>query len=71
MSLLQIKNTKLTPLKENEFKLEKDLQNFCEENLTSLLDLTLVKNEFAIERYRFDTLCFDESNKSFVIIETC
>ncbi len=69
MSLLQIKNTKLTPLKENEFKLEKDLQNFCEENLSSLLDLTLVKSEFSIEAYRFDTLCFDESNKSFVIIE--
>ena len=69
MSLLQIKNTKLTPLKESEFKLEKDLQNFCEDNISSLLDLTLVKSEFAIEGYRFDTLCFDESNNSFVIIE--
>ena len=70
MSLLQIKNNKtLSPLQEKEFKLEKDLQTFCEENLSSLLDLTLVKSEFSIEAYRFDTLCFDESNKSFVIIE--
>ncbi|MBN1467568.1 MAG: hypothetical protein JXM74_08535 [Fusobacteriaceae bacterium] len=70
MSLLQIKNNKtLSPLQEKEFKLEKDLQNFCEENLSSLLDLTLVKSEFVIENYRFDTLCFDESSKSFVIIE--
>ena len=69
MSLLQLKNNTLSSLKENEFKLEKDLQNFCEKNVSSLLDLTLVKSEFSIEGYRFDTLCFDESNKSFVIIE--
>lgn len=70
MSLLRFnKNKVLLPLKENEFKLEKDLQNFCEENISSLLDLTLIKSEFSIEGYRFDTLCFDESNKSFVIIE--
>ena len=69
MSLLQLKNNTLSFLKENEFKLEKDLQNFCEKNVSSLLDLTLVKSEFSIEGYRFDTLCFDESNKSFVIIE--
>lgn len=70
MSLLKIDvNGNLKSLKEEEFKLERDLQNFCEKNIESLLDLTLVKSEFVIERYRFDTLCYDPKSKSFVIVE--
>lgn len=53
----------------DEFKLEKELQNFVEKNLKELLNLELVKSEFTIEKYRIDSLAFDEENSSFVIIE--
>lgn len=52
-----------------DFKLEKDLQLFVETNIKYLLGLELVKSEFTIEDYRFDTLAFDKENEAFVIIE--
>lgn len=58
-----------TEVKEKPFKLEKDLQQLFEENLSSIMNLTLVKSEFVIKDRRFDTLAFDEQSKSFVIIE--
>lgn len=62
-------NGKIQKLAIDEFKLEKDLQKFVEENLEYLLDLQLVESEFSIENYRLDSLAFDKENKSFVIIE--
>ena len=59
----------LKEIKEVPFKLEKDLQSLFENNLSSILGLTVVKSEFSIKNKRFDTLAFDEENKSFVIIE--
>lgn len=56
-------------VKEKPFKLEKDLQQLFEENLSSIMNLTLVKSEFVIKDRRLDTLAFDEQSKSFVIIE--
>ncbi|MGL6132088.1 MAG: DUF5655 domain-containing protein, partial [Fusobacteriaceae bacterium] len=53
----------------DDFKLEKQLQIFVEDNLQELLDLELVKSEFTVEKYRIDTLAFDNENKAFVIIE--
>lgn len=67
--LLRIFGNKLNRISENEFKLEKDLQNFVEKNLVELLNLEFVKSECVIENYRLDTLAFDKENKSFVIIE--
>lgn len=67
--LLRISGNKLNRISENEFKLEKDLQNFVEKNLIKLLNLEFVKSECMLENYRLDTLAFDEENKSFVIIE--
>ena len=49
--------------------MEKDIQNVVENSLDELFDLEFVKTEFSIQGFRFDTLCFDEENKSFVIIE--
>ena len=60
---------KLKEIKEVPFKLEKNLQKLLEDNLSTVLGLTVVKSEFVIKNKRFDTLAFDEENKSFVIIE--
>lgn len=67
--LFKILGNKLNRISENEFKLEKDLQNFIEKNLVELLNLEFVKSECIVENYRLDTLAFDKENKSFVIIE--
>ena len=52
-----------------QYKLEKEIQSFVEENLLELLNLEVVKSEFVIEQYRMDTLAFDRENKAFIIIE--
>ena len=59
----------LREVKEVPFKLEKHLQKLFEDNLPTILGLTVVKSEFVIKNKRFDTLAFDEENKSFVIID--
>lgn len=69
MILLSNDKGKLKEIKEIPFKLEKDVQKLFENNLSIILGLTLVKSEFVIKNKRFDTLAFDEENKSFVIIE--
>lgn len=67
--LLKSNDNKISKIYELEFKLEKDIQSFIEKNLESLLNLEIIKSEFTIENYRFDTLAFDNEAKSFVIIE--
>ena len=68
MQLFQDKNG-LKNLKEKPFKLEKEMQNLFEKNLTQITGLEFVKSEFSIQSYRLDTLAFDKENNSFVIIE--
>lgn len=62
-------DNKLTQIKEQPFKLEKEIQNVNEANLKPIFGLDFVKSEFKINNFRIDTLAFDEENKSFVIIE--
>ncbi len=69
MALYHKNKGSFAEVKEKPFKLEKDLQQLFEENLSSIMNLTLVKSEFIIKDRRFDTLAFDEQSKSFVIIE--
>lgn len=70
MNLYDIsKDGKISIIKENPFKLEKDIQSFIESNLNSLLRLQFVKSEFALQNFRIDSLAFDPDSKSFVIIE--
>ena len=70
MNLYQSKNTNyLTALKENPFKLEKEIQSLFENNLQELMGLEMVNSEFIIKGKRIDTLGFDSQSKSFVIIE--
>ncbi len=68
MSLYRI-NKKLEIIHENPFKLEKELQQLCEDNLETIFNLKFVKSEFQSNNFRIDTLGFDNQTKSFVIIE--
>lgn len=60
---------KLDSIQEQQFKLEKDIQNISENNLQSIFNLDFVKSEFSLNNFRIDTLAFDRETKSFVIIE--
>ncbi|WP_130856630.1 DUF5655 domain-containing protein [Olivibacter jilunii] len=64
----QTKN-QLVSLKEKAFKLEKDMQRLFEANVETITGLKLVRSEFVIKAQRFDTLAYDPSSRSFVIIE--
>ena len=69
MDIYKIHSTDLARIKEKPFPLEKEMQTLFEENLTTLTGLTLVKSEFTLKQFRFDTLAFDEEKKAFVVIE--
>lgn len=59
----------LKDIKTSPFRLEKEIQSLIENNIKSVFGLSFVRSEYPIEGFRFDTLCFDDSTKSFVIIE--
>lgn len=63
------KDGKLKHINERSFRLEKELQTLCEENLEKIFGLALVKSQFSVSNFRIDTLAFDQQSKSFVIIE--
>ena len=65
----QKKSNSLSNLKEEPFKLEREIQNLFESNLSQVMGLNLVKSEFAIKNKRIDTLAFDPESKAFIIIE--
>jgi predicted transport protein len=69
MANYKIGNGTLELIKENPFKLEKDLQTLTEENLNLVFGLDFVKSEFSLNNFRIDTLAFDKNASSFVIIE--
>lgn len=69
MKLYSLNDKKLNLISSHVFKLEKEIQEIVENNLTSLFNLELVKSEFKVKNFRIDTLGFDRENKSFVIIE--
>jgi len=69
MKLFNISGEKLEAVGSNPFKLEKDIQSLIENNVDELFELEFVKSELRINNFRFDTLCFDASNNSFVVIE--
>jgi predicted transport protein len=70
MSLFKIENNeRLENIKEQPFKLEKDIQSLTEKNLKSIFGLDFVKSEFSLNNFRIDTLAFDNDAGTFVIIE--
>ncbi len=69
MPLFLIQKEKLGLIEEKPFKLEKDIQSLCENNLIEIFDLKNVRSQFTINNFRLDTLAFDDHSRSFVIIE--
>ena len=70
MALFKIENNeRLENIKEQPFKLEKDIQSLTEKNLKSIFGLDFVKSEFSLNNFRIDTLAFDKDAGTFVIIE--
>jgi len=70
MELFDIKRgDRLESVRVKPFRYEKDIQNIVEKNLIQVFDLEFVCSEMTIKNFRIDTLCYDKSNKSFVIIE--
>lgn len=69
MSLYQIENNKLKPIKKVIFKYEKDLQKLTEQNLETLFNLEFVETEFSVDNLRIDTLAYNKETNSFIIIE--
>jgi RecB family endonuclease NucS len=69
MKLFDIRNKKVEEVEQLSFKLERDIQNLIEPNVETFFGLKFVKSEFTVDKYRVDTLCFNEETNSFVIIE--
>ncbi|MFA7156993.1 MAG: DUF5655 domain-containing protein [Bacilli bacterium] len=67
--LYSLKGNKIKALRENDFRLEKEIQHLVETNIDSLLGLNFVSTEFSINNFRIDTLGFDKENNAFIIIE--
>lgn len=56
-------------LKQKDFKNEKELHNFFENNIETILGYKFIDTEFVVGDFRIDSLAFDEESKSFRIIE--
>ena len=69
MALFEITKENIKYIKEEKFKLEKEIQQLTEDNLSSIFGLDFVKSEFALNNFRLDSLAFDKKSNSFVIIE--
>ena len=69
MPLYRLAHRELELIKENSFKLEKDIQAIVEANLGSLFGLQLVQSEFSLGGLRIDSLGYDKDAQAFVIIE--
>jgi predicted transport protein len=69
MALFEISKDKLNHIKEEKFKLEKDIQKLTEDNLSIIFGLDFVKSEFSLNKFRIDSLAFDKKSNSFIIIE--
>ena len=69
MDMYSVKNGRLSNIESIDFKLGKDIQRLCEDNLSQIFGLQTVKSEFILQNLRIDTLAFDAKTKSFVVIE--
>ncbi|HHF5297934.1 TPA: DUF5655 domain-containing protein [Haemophilus influenzae] len=69
MKIFTSEKGQLSQLKQQKFKLEKDIQRLFEENLTLLSGYIFIRSEFSIKNSRIDTLAFDPETQAFVIIE--
>lgn len=56
-------------LKKTDFKNEKELQTYVENNMKSILGYKFIATEFCVDNCRIDSLGYDEENKTFIIVE--
>ncbi|MDC1180353.1 hypothetical protein OAT55_03800 [Flavobacteriaceae bacterium] len=69
MEVFNLKNDKVEGVELKPFKLEKDIQSLVEKNTEIFFELEFIYSELTVGNYRIDSLCFDNENNSFVIIE--
>jgi len=69
MEIFKEKNNSLESINQVPFNFEKDIQKIVEENTINLFNLQFIASEVSVGNYRIDSLCFDNENNSFVIIE--
>jgi predicted transport protein len=69
MKIYTLNNSKLNEVNEKVFKLEREIKQVFEDNLETVMGLTLVRSEFTIKNKRIDTLAYDKQAKAFIIIE--
>ena len=69
MEVFNLKNEKVEEVHVQPFKLEKDIQNLIEKNTETFFGLEFIYSELTVGKYRIDSLCYDNENNSFVIIE--
>jgi len=69
MPIFQIKNLKLSSIKEKKIDLERNIQSLTEENLDVIFGWDFVASEFRVGDFFIDTLAFDPEGKAFIIIE--
>ena len=67
--LFKIKEGKTSRVREDDFKLEKDIQALVEKNMDELLHLEFVATEFSVTNFRIDSLAFDKESNAFIIVE--
>lgn len=62
-----IKSNKV--LKQRDFKNEKELQTYVEQNMKTILKLDFIETEFVVGNFRIDSLAYDKESNAFRIIE--
>ena len=67
--MIFLNTEQMKELREIGFPTEKAMQTFCEKHLYELLGLRFIATEFVVAQFRFDSIAYDETTKSFVIIE--
>lgn len=56
-------------LKQKDFKNEKELQTYMENNMKAILGFQFIETEFAVGNFRIDSLAYDKESNAFRIIE--
>ena len=69
MRVFSLRNNNIEEVEQERFKKEKEIQSLVESNLDTIFNLNFVSTELSVGDYRIDSLCYDEENNSFVIIE--
>lgn len=69
MELYKIDQQEMKKIDGSNFELERGLQTLIENNLETVMGIKFVASEFVVDKYRLDTVGYDQDVNSFVIIE--